>query len=94
MIPTEDLTIASEQGLTFHASIKRQRGGRWEEVLTGVALDIAYQRALSEDAFERAVFVQTETGGRMYWTSRFPTTFNSVVLAQALQERHKKESGS
>lgn len=90
MIPKEDLDIATEAGLSFYASMKHQRGGRWEKIITGVALDAAYERAAAEDAFERAVFVQTETGGILYWTSRFPATFNSVVLAQAISERTKE----
>jgi hypothetical protein len=87
MLPQEDLSISNEAGLRFYASRKERRGARWEKLILGVTLDVAYQHAAAEDAFERAVFVQTETGGAMYWTSRFPTHFNSVVLAQAIRER-------
>ena len=92
MLPTEHRAIASELGPSFYASVKQRRGERWEKVLTGVALDAAYERAVTGDAFECAVFVQTHGGGIMYWTSRYPTTFNSEALTQAIDER-KKGSG-
>jgi hypothetical protein len=45
-------------------------------------------------AVERALFVQTPTGGRMCWTSKFPTTFNSIVLTQAIDEHAKQREQS
>jgi hypothetical protein len=89
MIPDQHLAMATDAGLRFYATVKQRRGGRWEKVVRDVALDEAYQRATAESAFERAVFVHTPVGGFMYWTSRFPDTFNSDALTHAISERTK-----
>jgi hypothetical protein len=89
MLPTEHLTMASQLGLSFYASVKQRRGGCWEKVLTSASLKAAFERATAEEAFERAVFVQTQAGGIMYWTSRHPSTFNTEALTQALHEHTK-----
>jgi hypothetical protein len=84
MLPTEDLQFASAHNLVFSAAIKERRGAAWCDVGTMLPLEEAYRLAVSTEAFERAVFVETKSGGGMYWTSRFPTTFNSVALQHAL----------
>lgn len=98
LIPTEDLAFALEKGLKFRASVVRHRGDPrhprdvWEDLLSGAALDVAYERALAEDALERAVFIETPSGLFRYWTSKFPARFTRYVLRHASRELGKAEA--
>jgi hypothetical protein len=80
MRPIEDLDIARRRHLRFYVSRKHQQGAPWVRAFVTDDLDAALERARTEQDFETAVFVETASGGFLYWTSGHPEVFNSSVL--------------
>jgi hypothetical protein len=76
----EDIESARRQRLRFKVSRKEQRGAPWLGVFEGEDLEEALSRARAETAYEAAVFVVTNSGGFIYWTSAAPDVFNSTVV--------------
>lgn len=81
MSQIDDLEIARQRGLRFYVCRKEARGTRWIHLTEETEeLESAIKRAKAEVAHEVAIFIETDTGGFQYWTSRFPDAFNSTVL--------------
>jgi hypothetical protein len=80
MIPPADVAIAVERGLRFQVCRKAKRGAQWVAGFETQDLAGAVSRARTENDYEVAVFVVTDTGGFQYWTSRHPEVFNSDVI--------------
>lgn len=80
MRPNEDIDIARRRQLRFYVSRKEKRGALWAKTFVTEDLDLALQRARDGSGYEVAVFVETGSGGFIYWTSKHPEVFNSTVL--------------
>jgi hypothetical protein len=80
MRPNEDIDIARRRHLRFYVSRKEKRGAPWTKTFATEDIDLALERARTEDDYEVAVFVETASGGFIYWTSKHPDVFNSTVL--------------
>lgn len=80
MRPHSDVEMAKRRGLRFYVSRKAKRGGPWERLFATGDLDEALSRAQATHDHEVAVFVESQFGGFLYWTSKHPETFNSVVI--------------
>lgn len=82
MFPETDQIIADERGLAFYVSVKQMPENRWrrieERLPLRVALGVAKERA--KPGVEIAVFVDARSGGLLYWTSKDPDVYNSIVL--------------
>jgi hypothetical protein len=80
MRPSEDIDIARRRHLRFYVSRKHRQGAPWARTFVTDDLDAALERARAEQGFETAVFVESASGGFLYWTSKHPEVFNSSVL--------------
>ncbi len=78
--PTDDVERAMELQLGFYVSRKERQFAKWTRLFSTHSLADALSKAVDERAFEVAVFVQTESGGIMYWTSSEPDCFNSSAI--------------
>lgn len=84
-IPVADCALTIENNLTFSVKKKNLPRGIWILVCETQNLQEAVIKAmeiLSSDAsvVQTGVFVETESGGFIYWGSDSPELFNSVVL--------------
>ena len=80
MRPSQDVDIARRRQLRFYVSRKEKRGAPWTKTFATEDIDLALERARIEAHYEVAVFVETASGGFIYWTSQHPDVFNSTVL--------------
>lgn len=72
-----DTAIANERGFLFGVMRKEKRHGSWTEVFVDIQdLQTAMTMASAVQAYEVGVFL----GGKIYWTSRCPDVFNSIVI--------------
>ena len=80
MRPRDDMDIARRRQLQFYVARKAKRGAQWIKTSVTGDIDVALERAHTEDDYEVAVFVATTSGGFIYWTSEHPDVYNSSVL--------------
>jgi hypothetical protein len=80
MRPNEDIDLARKRRLRFYVSRKEKKGAPWAKTFVTEELDLALEHARAESDYEVAVFVETASGGFIYWTSKHPEVFNSTVL--------------
>lgn len=85
-LPDDDVRYAGAHALLFYAATKERRHARWVPITADVPLDEAMNAALAAQAYERAVFVRTPTGGGFYWTSS-DDLFESGALRGVVRER-------
>ena len=81
-VPETDTLVAHQRSLLFWVSVKKAPRGSWVQVMENVGLREAMEIALgaNDDCVEAGIFVETASGGMLYWSSRTPDVFNSLVL--------------
>ncbi len=73
-LPTSDVEIAQRRKLVFEVVTKEKRGAKWQPVFEG-SITEAYRFAPTQTGFfEVALF----ENGFFYWSTRNPTTFNTL----------------
>lgn len=82
MAPETDIAAAAEHRRQFYVSRKIEK--RWSRVSDSVFdLQDAMEFALLyEDA---AVFMTTDSGGFIYWSSKNPSIYNSSIISEPLR---------
>jgi hypothetical protein len=81
--PETDVIVANERGLAFYISAKAEAQGHWNRVAGNLSLAAALELSSNDQLVSRAevgVFVETRSGGILYWSSRKPAVFNSLIL--------------
>lgn len=93
LAPDPDLRLASDAQLVFGAFAKPVPRRRWTLLGKGPSLPEALELAdrATQDSAEVGVFVETDSGALLYWSSSRPQLFNSVVLTHALSLNGRSE---
>lgn len=81
MPPENDLDRAQRVGVMFQVATKAARGRPWTHVGEATGLSEAFALANQLDAYEVGLLkVTREALEFLYWSSRYPTVFNSSVI--------------
>lgn len=82
MIPETDVFLAERRSLMFYVSAKVVPRGPWMRISESIGFREALERAAAqkEQHAEVGVFVEIPSGGLLYWSSRMPDVYNSLVL--------------
>lgn len=92
--PDPDLRLAADAKLVFGAFSKLVPRRRWTLLGKRPSLQEALELAerATEEAAEVGVFVETERGDLLYWSSSRPQLFNSVALSEALASSARRST--